>query len=285
MKINTLVLIASSLLLSSQQASAILMQTQGDAPETDPAISTVVDDSGSGATTIRGIAQFDVAKITGASAGLNISQTTQSDLYYIPLGFTLNRSATGLLELNLKLSYAAENDVVTTNGGGISDTVLGLSYYARSADTVFRYNFSIKFPTGEFNDQLTNDATDYVLSVFGRKDMGGFALRGNAGYVMRGEGQGTDWGNSYIIKGGAEMAVSKATLIGADVTYTDTGESTGAFPLIGISTTDFALFVDYQLDSSSGFFARVSEPVSEDVTSGLAPKRDTTVSFGFSTRY
>jgi hypothetical protein len=117
----------SSLLLSSQQASAILMQTQGDAPETDPAISTVVDDSGSGATTIRGIAQFDVAKITGASAGLNISQTTQSDLYYIPLGFTLNRSATGLLELNLKLSYAAENDVVTPR----------TRYFA----TIFRSNF------------------------------------------------------------------------------------------------------------------------------------------------
>jgi hypothetical protein len=285
MKHSARILLASATLLASQQANAILMATQGDAPETDPALSTAVDDTAASSSTVRQISNFDVAKITGASAGLEVSQTTQSNLFYVPLGFTLNRGSGSILELNLKLSYASENDVVTTNGGGISDTVLGLSYYVRSSDTVIRSNFSIKFPTGEFNDQLTNDATDYIVSLFARKSMGDFAIRGNAGYVMRGEGQNTQWGDSYILKAGAEMNVSKAALIGADVTYTDTEESTGSFALIGITTSDFAIFADYQIDAASGFYARVSSPVSEDVTTGTAPDRDTTVSFGFSTRY
>lgn len=285
------IIIAAAMSLFCQQATAILMTTQGDAPETDPALSTVVDDSGAGSATIRQISQFDVENATGASAGVELTQTTQSNLTYIPLGFIINRnsSGNGFLELNLKLAYAQDNEAFKTSAtatSGISDTVLGLSYYTRSDDTVIRTNFSVKVPTGEFNDQLSSDSTDYIVSIFGRKAMGKYAFKGNAGYVLRGDGpSGTEWGDSYILKAGLEMSMSKAALIGFDVTHTDTEESTGPFGLIGISTTDAAVFADYRLDAASGIYARLSSPVSEDVTSGAAPDRDSTFSIGFSVRY
>ena len=292
MKHSARILLASATLLASQQANAILMATQGDAPETDPALSTVVDDTGSSAGTIRQIAKFDVAKMTGASVGLELTQTTQSNLYYIPLGFTLNHFDSGVLELALKLSYAADNEAFKTNQpttSGISDTVVGLNYYSRSADTVIRTSFSLKFGTGEFDDQLGSESDDVIASIFARKAMGGFAIKGNAGYVLRGDGPNDlDYGDSFILKAGVEFDASKNVLIGADITYTDTDDSAfpnGSIPLIGITTTDFALFFDYQIDASTGLYARVSSPVSEDVTTGTAPDRDTTVSFGFSTRY
>ena len=296
----TRLFLATSLILSSQQASAILMQTQGDAAETDPAISTVVDDSSSSANTIREIANFDVAKITGASAGLDITQTTQSNLYYLPLGFVVDRNTfgrDGMLELTLKLSYAADNEAFKLPGqattSGISDTVLGLNYYLRSPDTVIRTSFSIKFGTGEFDDQLGSESDDVVFSVFARKDLGGFALKGNAGYVVRGDGPTLlDYGDSIILKAGLEGVISKRLMAGFDITYTDTDESprsNGTAGLVGITTTDLGLYVDYGLDASSGFYVRVSSPINESVEDSFgttpAPDRDTTVSAGFSVRY
>jgi|GEM_PF-3391229 len=300
MKISTHVLIASSLLLGSQQASAILMQTQGDAAETDPAISTVVDDSSSSANTIREIANFDVAQMTGASAGLDVTQTTQSNLYYLPLGFIIDRNTfgrDGILELTLKLSYAADNEAFKLPGqattSGISDTSLGLNYYLRSPDTVIRTSFAIKFGTGEFDDQLGSESDDVIVSIFGRKDLGGFAIKGNAGYVLRGDGPTLlDYGDSYIVKVGIEGDISKKVLVGFDVTYTDTDESprtNGTPGLVGITTSDLGAYLDYRIDASSGFYVRVSSPISESVEDSfgttLAPDRDTTVSAGFSVRY
>ena len=284
-------LLITSLSLFCQQANAILMATQGDAPETDPAMSTIVDDSGAGATTIRQVSKYNVEKATGASAGIVLTQTTQSNLTYIPLSFTLGRnsSGTGLFELNLKLSYAQDNEAFKTSAtatSGMSDTTLGFSYYARSADTLIRTNFSVKYATGEFDDQLSSDSRDYIMSVFGRKQLGQYAIKGNAGYVLRGTGpQDTNWGDSYILKGGIEMSLSKEVLLGFDVTYTDTEESSGPFALIGISTTDAALFADYRIDASSGIYARISSPVSEETTGGAAPDRDPTFSLGLSIRY
>ena len=289
MKINFILVTALSLFC--QQAGAILMATQGDAPETDPAISTVVDDSGAGATTIRQFSNYNVEKETGASAGFVLTQTTLSNLTYIPMSFTLGRnsSGNGLYELNLKLSYAQDNEAFKTSAtatSGISDTTLGLSYYSRTAETVIRTNFSVKFPTGEFDEQLSSQSTDTIISIFARKQLGQYAIKGNAGYVLRGTGpRKTNWGDSYILKGGMEMSLSKAILLGFDVTYTDTEESSGPFALVGISTTDAAVFVDYRIDASSGIYARVSSPVSEDVSTGTAPDRDSTFSIGVSIRY
>lgn len=279
-------ILIASIVLVSYQANAILMVTEGDLAITDPAISTTLEDT---FDTSRNINQVGIASTTTSSAAFELNQTTNSDIYYIPLSYSLPINLLdrkGTLELNAKLAYSANNDF--GNSSGLTDSVIGASYYTVSDDLVIRASGNIKLATGEFNDGLSTDTTDLIFSGFFRKTIGRFGIKGSAGYTMRGTGpNSTDYGDTLSLMAGGETKLSSMLWLGSDLAYVDTAKTTGFYALSGITTIDLGAYVSYRLDNSLQVYSRLTIPVSESVSGAFAtePDRDTSIKIGISTQF